>query len=339
VDDHSKGSSSGINQGISSLSPLLSLGVDSISNGCFLESAPADPYFVGVTVLDVIQRSTEFLGKKGVDSPRLQTELLLAHLLDLPRMQLYLNFERALTGAQLDSFRELIKRRGQREPLQQITGSTSFCGLEIAVNRAVLVPRPETELLAEYGWRFLHQAFSDTSQPATAMDYGTGSGCLAIALAVHCPALRVSAVDLSAEALKVARQNAVRHGVAERIGFFQGDGFAALTEENPFDLIASNPPYIPTPELSALQPEVRDYEPREALDGGPDGLDYYRRLAAGAGDFLKPEGRIFLEFGDGQEQRLRTLFEQQNWIVEQIAEDYTHRPRILSARKSSAGKS
>jgi release factor glutamine methyltransferase len=296
-------------------------------------------YLVGVTVLEVIQRSTEFLGKKGVDSPRLQTELLLAHLLELPRMQLYLNFERALTASQLDSFRELIKRRGQREPLQQIMGSTSFCGLEITVNRHVLVPRPETELLAEYGWQFLNRISAGNPQPATAMDFGTGSGCLAIALAVHCPALRVSALDLSAEALQVASQNAARHGVAERIGFFQGDGFAALTGENPFDLIASNPPYIPTPELMALQPEVRDYEPRQALDGGADGLDYYRRLATEAGDFLKADGRMLLEFGDGQEESLRALFQQQNWIVEQIAEDYTHRPRILIARKGNSGKS
>src|ERR1051325_7530406 len=158
-----------------------------------------------MTVLEVIQRSTEFLAKKGVDSPRLQTELLLAHLLKLPRMQLYLNFERALSPVELDSLRDLVKRRGAREPLQHLVGSTSFCGLEIAVNRDVLIPRPETEQLAERAWRFLGGL---RPEACTALDFGTGSGCVAIALAVKCPPARVIAVDLSEAALKVARQNA-----------------------------------------------------------------------------------------------------------------------------------
>src|SRR5512140_744134 len=138
---------------------------------------------IGVTVLEAIQRSTEFLAKKAVDSPRLQAELLLAHLLKQPRMRLYLEFERVLTPAEVDGYRELIKRRGQREPLQHIVGSTSFCGLEIAVNRNVLIPRPETELLAERGWTFLNQLSAGNGQPSSALDFGTGSGCLAIALA------------------------------------------------------------------------------------------------------------------------------------------------------------
>jgi release factor glutamine methyltransferase len=145
-----------------------------------------------VTVLEVIQRSTEFLKNKGVDSPRLQTELLLSHLLEMPRMKLYLNFERNLSEKELESFRELIKRRGQREPLQHIVGSISFCGLELAVNRHVLVPRPETELLAEKGWAFLKSANTQAST-LSALDLGTGSGCLGIALAVHCPGARIDA--------------------------------------------------------------------------------------------------------------------------------------------------
>ena len=141
-----------------------------------------ETYGKGVTILQVIQRSAEFLAKNGVDSPRLQVELLLAHVLKLPRMKLYLNFERALTDAETDTFRELIKRRSQREPLQHITGSTSFCGLEIAVNRHVLVPRPETEILAELGWQFLNP-----HSEGRALDFGTGSGCIAIALAAKSP--------------------------------------------------------------------------------------------------------------------------------------------------------
>jgi len=283
-----------------------------------------------VTVLEVIQKSAEFLARKGVESPRLQTELLLAHVLKMPRMKLYLNFERALSESELTAFRDLVKRRGQREPLQHIVGCASFCGLELAVNRHVLVPRPETELLAEQGWQFLSTL---EPQPATALDYGTGSGCLAIALAVKCPPARVFAVDTSADALDVAQQNAARHNVADRIRFFHGDGFAALPSGTSFDLIISNPPYIPTAQIEALQPEVRNHEPRQALDGGLDGLDGFRRLATEAGAFLKSGGRIMVEFGDGQEDQVCEIFEGQNWVVVEVKQDYTQRPRILIARR------
>jgi len=286
-----------------------------------------------VTVLEAIQRSTEFLAKKGVDSPRLQTELLLAHLLKQPRMRLYLEFERVLPPAEVDGFRELIRRRGQREPLQHIIGSTSFCGFEMAVSRDVLIPRPETELLAERGWTFLNQLSTISPQPSAALDFGTGSGCLAIALACKCPAAEVYAVDISPEALALAQENATRHSLAEHIRFLQGDGFAALPEGMRLDLIISNPPYIPSGDIASLQPEVRDYDPHRALDGGTDGMDYGRRLAAEAAPFLKPDGRVMLEFGDGQAERLREVFQHQKWIVEAIEEDYTHHPRFMVVRR------
>jgi release factor glutamine methyltransferase len=233
----------------------------------------------------------------------------------------------------VDGFRELIKRRGQREPLQHIVGSTSFCGFEIAVSRDVLVPRPETELLAERGWTFLNQLSPTNPQPSTALDFGTGSGCVAIALASKCPAAEVYAIDISPEALALARQNAARHGLAERIRFLEGDGFAALPEGTRFDLIISNPPYIPSGDIASLQAEVRDYDPHRALDGGADGLDYGRRLAAECAPFLKPHGRVMLEFGDGQAEGLREILQEQLWIVEAIEADYTHRPRIMVARR------
>lgn len=286
-----------------------------------------------MTVLEAIQRSTEFLVRKGVDSARLQTELLLAHLLHLPRMQLYLNFERALTPPEVEKLRQLVKRRGQREPVQHILGSTSFCGFEIAVNRHVLIPRPETELLAEHGWTFLTQLSNTSHQPPTALDFGTGSGCVAIALACKCPTAQLQAIDRSPEALALARTNAERHGVAGRIQFRHGDGFAAVPAGTQFDLIISNPPYIPSAEIATLQPEVRDYDPRDALDGGLEGLDYHRRLAAESAPFLKPGGRIMLEFGDGQAERVRSIFQQQMWVVEATHEDYTQCPRILVARR------
>ena len=314
-------------------------------------------------VLEAIQKSTDFLDRKGVESPRLQAELLLAHLLKMPRMNLYLKFERALTVEETDGLREFIKRRGQREPLQHIVGSTSFCGLEIAVNRHALVPRPETELLAEEGWKFLNGR-AGSPQPAAArsenapyqyshaLDLGTGTGCTAIALAAKCPNAKITATDISTEALALAKENAARNGVADRIEFLQSDGFAAVqivgqasslspseaknseTGKMPalqFDLIISNPPYIPSAEIATLQPEVRDFDPRAALDGGPDGLDFYRMFASQAKRFLKPDGKMMLEFGDGQAGVIRKILETEKWIVEAMKEDYSQRARILIA--------
>ena len=291
-----------------------------------------------MTVLEAIQKSADFLGKRGVEPSRLNAELLLAHVLKLPRMKLYLNFERALTATETDTYRDLVKRRGQREPLQHITGSTSFCGCEIIVSKHALVPRPETEMLAELGWSFLKEretqhAGSETGAP-TALDFGTGTGCIAIALAVKCPAAQVTALDVSAEALALAKQNATANKVAEKITFVQGDGFAAFDGcPRSFDLIASNPPYIASAEIATLDPEVRDFDPRAALDGGADGLDFYRRLAREAAAFLKPGGKIMVEFGDGQADAIKKIFEDEKWVVEAVKEDYSQRARILVARR------
>ena len=282
-----------------------------------------------MTVLDVIQRSTDFLSRKGVESPRLQVELLLAHVLQMPRMKLYLNFDRALSEPELDTLRSLIKRRAEREPLQHIVGSTSFCGFEIAVNRDVLVPRPETELLAELAWSFLATL---TGPPATVLDFGTGSGCLAIAVALKSPAATVHTVDISEAALVVARANALRLGAGERVLFHAGDGFSVIDPGIKFDLIVSNPPYIPSAEIATLEPEVRDFDPRLALDGGADGLEFYRLLAAQGRAHLKPAGKLMLEFGEGQHGEISALFTNAGWTVETVVKDYSGRERILIAR-------
>lgn len=320
-----------------------------------------------MTVLEAIQKSAEFLQRKGVESARLHAELLLAHVLKLPRMKLYLNFERALSDAETDAVREFVRRRSLREPVQHITGSTSFCGFEIAVNRHVLVPRPETELLAEMGWEFLGKLSTLNIQrptsndrsagdgvrssrrveaqtgagidqslltsAATALDFGTGSGCIAIAISAKCPRARVVALEASADALEVARKNAAQNAVAERLEFVQGRGLDALPPGSAFDLIVSNPPYIPTSEIATLAPEVKDFDPHSALDGGADGMDFYRMLAVEASPLLKPAGKIMLEFGDGQDAALKKIFTDQKWIVEEVHADYTQRPRILIARR------
>jgi release factor glutamine methyltransferase len=278
-----------------------------------------------VTVLEAIQRSSEFLTRKGVESSRLNAELLLAEVLKVPRMRLYLDFERPLGQSEVDSLRALVVRRSRREPLQHILGQASFCGLDFKVTGDVLVPRPETELLAERAWEFLGGV---EGQPLV-LDYGTGSGCLAVTLAVRVASARITAVDISAAALDIARENARAHGVADRIEFVEDDGLKRLAPG--FTLIIGNPPYIPSDEISGLAPEVKDFDPRLALDGGKDGLDHYRRLAFGARECLAPGGKIMLEFGDGQGPGIQQIFREQNWVVEGLVEDYNRKPRIIVA--------
>lgn len=251
----------------------------------------------------------------------------------MPRLRLYLGFDRVLTEMELGQLRELVRRRAAREPLQHLLGSTSFCGLEIEVSRDVLIPRPETELLAERALQFLS---TFNLQPSTLLDFGTGSGCLAVTLAVKCPATRVTALDISSAALAVARRNAERHGVGDRVSFIESDGFAALNGDCRCDLIVSNPPYIATEEIATLQPEVRDFDPRAALDGGADGLAIYRRLAADGAKHLNANGKIMLELGDGQAGAVEKEFSAQKWIVEAVENDYTQRPRILIAHPARA---
>ncbi|MGI8965203.1 MAG: peptide chain release factor N(5)-glutamine methyltransferase [Limisphaerales bacterium] len=287
-----------------------------------------------MSVLEVIQRSAEFLAKKEVESPRLQVELLLAYLLKMPRLKLYLNFERILTESELNQLRELVKRRGNREPLQHLVGTTSFCGLELAVNDKVLIPRPETEILAERAWKFLNELSTLTAQPTTALDFATGSGCLAIALATKCPTAQIHALDISREALILAKENAVRNHVEEKIQFYESDGFVELPKEIKFKLIVANPPYISTAETQTLEPEVRNYDPKIALDGGADGLDFYRKLAKEAQEFLLPQGRLMLEFGEGQAKEIVKIFDEKNWRIEAIENDYSKRERFLITHRS-----
>jgi release factor glutamine methyltransferase len=282
-----------------------------------------------VTILEVIQRSTEFLGRKGVDSPRLQIELLLAHVLKTRRLQLYLEPERTLDTSQLEMLRGLVKRRGEREPLQHILGSTSFCGLEIEVTPDTLIPRPETEMLAEKAWLYLQGQAPAEGQAWRVLDWGTGSGCLAIAIASHCPQVEVHALDISPKALRIAQANAAFHRLPRSIIFHEGDGFAALPVGLVFDLIVSNPPYIPSAEIEQLSAEVRDHDPRLALDGGADGLDFYRRLSVEAPDFLVPQGGMMLELGDHQAEAIRSLMTVAGWRMLLLEEDYSHKPRVM----------
>lgn len=285
-----------------------------------------------MTVLEIIRKSTEFLEAKGVESPRLQSESILAHLLAMPRMQIYLNFERSLSDSQLATCRELVKRRGNREPLQHLLGTVSFCGLEIRVSPHALIPRPETEQLVEHSEAFLKQLHCPAPQ---VLDFGTGTGCIAVALAVRCPSAQITALDISTDALELARTNASANKVLDRIELTHGNGVSALAAAPRYDLIVSNPPYIPSAEIDTLQPEVRDFDPRIALDGGSDGLEFYRSMAVDAPEHLGPGGGLVVEFGDGQACAISTVFTAEKWIVNSPLPDYSGRERFLIARLSS----
>ncbi len=286
-----------------------------------------------MTVLEVIQRSSEFLAKKGVESPRLQVELMLAAVLQLPRLKLYLNFDRRLDEDQLNRLRAMVKRRADREPLQHILGSTGFCGLELTVSPAALIPRPETELLCERAWQYLERLASPGRTRFSVLDVGTGSGCLAVTLAVKCPQATVHAVDISEGAIALAQLNAKRHGVSARVSFCLSDLFSNLSPENRFDLIVSNPPYIPTATVETLEPEVRDHDPRPALDGGPDGLLFYRRLAEQAASYLTAEAALMVEFGDDQAEAVSAIFRDRDWIVDELARDLAGKLRFMIAHR------
>jgi release factor glutamine methyltransferase len=284
-----------------------------------------------MTVLQTIQKSAEFLAKRNVESPRLQVECMLAQILRLPRMQLYLNFDTIVTGKDLDALRAMVVRRGKREPLQHILGTVCFCEWEFTVGPQALIPRPETEILAEMGWKWLdHRAASENRAPK-ALDFGTGTGCLAIALVLKCRSSTVTAVDISPEALALARLNAEKLGASSAITFIQGRNLACHTESSALDLIISNPPYIPRKEIETLQPEVREHDPRGALDGGEDGLDFYRLLAVEGRSKLAGGGRLMLEIGEGQAHPVRSILESQMWVVESVTNDYSGRERFITA--------
>jgi release factor glutamine methyltransferase len=279
-----------------------------------------------MTTAEALQTATTTLAAAGVDAPRVDAEWLLAHVLDCPRAELALRSKEPLTEAQQAEWDLLISRRAARIPLQHLLGTAVFCGLEMEVNRHVLVPRPETELLAEQAW-----GFAGGWPAPVILDFGTGSGCLAIVVAAHCPDARVMALDVSPEALAVARANAERHGVAAHIDFHEGDGREGLPGDEAFDLVLSNPPYIPTDDLPSLQTEVREHDPALALDGGADGLGFYRALAKLALPRLKPTGRLMLEVGDGQAEPVAALLAEAGWGECELLPDLNKVLRIVIA--------
>lgn len=276
-----------------------------------------------MTVLEVLKSSALYLEKRGVETPRLNAEHLLAHVLGLRRMGLYLEFERELQEAELAPLRALLKRRGQREPLQHLLGTVEFCGHVFACDKRALVPRPETEELVE-----LVQAKIENPKPRI-LDVGTGSGVIALSLAAKFPAAEVHAVDLSEEALALARENAARLDLTNRVIFQHGDLLTSVNQV--YDLIVANLPYISETDRGTLAGEVlRD--PETALFGGPNGDEIIRDLIATAPVKLAPGGLLALEIGLGQAEKLSAFLGEKNYHNIAAMSDYSGVTRFLLAR-------
>jgi len=284
------------------------------------------------TVLDFLNRSRRFLEGKRIESARLEAEILLAHVLGCRRLDLYLAYDRALAAGEVDRYRDLVTARAQRVPTAYLTGRREFLGLEFTVTRDVLIPRPETELLAEEALEFLRGR-----EAARVVDVGTGSGCLAVTLAVRRPDLGVDAVDRSRAALAVARANAERHGVLGRVRFVEGDLLEPFRGA-PWDAVVSNPPYVAEADAGSLPEEVREHEPAAALFGGPDGLAVLRRLVDGSAAVLRREGALIVEVGAGQGGSVSALLEEAGGYLDvRRRKDFAGIERIVTARKAGGG--
>lgn len=323
-------------------------------------------------LLDYLKLAGNHLRAKGIESDRLDAELLLSEALGMTRVELYTHHERPLSTAEVDRFRDLLRRRAAREPVAYILGRREFWSLEFAVDRRVLIPRPETETLVETAVRACtgqlgasagptrYEADAPTVDDAVGesedscgapeaevrravrllaerlLDIGTGSGAIAVALAVELPELSIVATDESAATLEVAPRNAARHGVAERIDFRCGDLFAAIGEEEVFDVIVSNPPYVKDHEVSEMEPEVRDWEPRGALFSGIDGMRETARIIDGAALHLKPDGWLILEVGT-QAADVRQRLTRGGWRDVRSVPDLAGRDRVVAARRPIDG--
>ncbi len=273
------------------------------------------------TIKDVITLAAQHLEQKGIERPRRDVEDMLAHLLGCKRLDLYVQFDRPLDEKELEALRVYTKRRAKGEPLQYILGEIEFFGASISVSPAVLIPRPETEILASKV-----AAMIDPQKPTVLWEICCGSGCLGISLKKKNPMLKVNLSDISKNALEVARQNAVKNAVD--ITFLEGDLFAPFFGQKA-DIILCNPPYISQKEYDALDPSVRDFEPKIALVGGEDGLAFYRRLAEEAPAFLNRGGKLCLEIGYEQGEAVMQLFSQSQWKGKTLEKDWAGKDRFF----------
>ena len=279
------------------------------------------------TVLDTLRQAEAFLGRKGLPRPKLEAEHLFAGILGIRRLDLYLQFERLLQAGELERLRAATVRRGEREPLQHILGTAPFRDLILRSDRRALIPRPETEELVD-----LALSLFPADQAVRALDLGTGSGAIALALAQERPSWKVEALDASEDALALARENAAALGLAERVAFARSDWFGAVTDAH--DLIVANPPYLTEAEVAEAEPEVRLHDPMSALVASDGGLADLRRILADAPRFLRPGGWVVLETGIDQHAALADISRAAGLSEGQGRPDLSGRPRFWMARKA-----
>ncbi len=292
------------------------------------------------TLAQLVAWAENILGTYGIDTPRLDAEVLLAHTLRVSRSGLYSRLQAAVSAAQKNDFQQYVVRRTRREPVAYITGHQEFWSLEFQVNPCVLIPRPDTEIVVETALRLL--AASRITAPRI-LDIGTGSGCIAIALATELPHAHIWAVDRTRAILSIAQRNAHTHQVGHRLTFACGDLLAPVPSGPPFfDLLVTNPPYIDPQLLDTLQPEVRAWEPRAALDGGAGGLDFYSRLLYDSPDYLRPGGWLVAEIGEAQKdavvrlgQKVRLGQTQRHLRFRICRQDYAGRDRVVVFQRTA----
>lgn len=287
------------------------------------------------TVRRLLEWTSGFFTRKTVDAPRLSAELLLAHVLTVPRIKLYTDYERVLSETDLAAFRALVQRAGEHEPIAYLTGKAHFFNLEFEVGAGVLIPRPDTETLVENVLQLARN--TPGFEAPRVLDLCTGSGCIAAAIAHRLKGAVVIAIDKSEPAVAIARRNIERLGLADRVSIEHGDLYEPLSrivDAAPFNLIVSNPPYIATTQMAALDRNVRDYEPHEALDGGIDGLVLHRRILQSANDRLVPGGRIYLEIAFDQGPAAREIAGKYEDLDDvRVLKDYAGHERVLTARR------
>lgn len=281
------------------------------------------------TIAAALDWTRTYLAEKADEHPRRSAEWLLSAATGLSRVELYAHHDRPLSPEERAQLREGVRRRAAGEPLQYVTGEVAFRHIVVKVRPGVLIPRPETEVLLDVALPAL------TGPEPRALDLCTGSGCIALSIAHEAPAAVVTAIDLSPVACEVTAENAERLGYTERVRALEGDLFAPLgvDDDGSFDLIVSNPPYIPTALMDALPAEVSGFEPHLALDGGPDGLDLFRRIAEGAPRFLAAEGLLACELHEERTGAAAGLLRDAGWREVAVTRDLTGRPRIVSARR------
>ena len=285
------------------------------------------------TILKLIRWTSERFQREGLPTPRLDAEVLLCTALRVDRVRLYTHFDQPLLSEELVRFKEMIRRRLKCEPVAYITGRREFWSLPFKVNRDVLIPRPETEILVSEALA-LRPSLAVKNEDLQILEIGTGSGAVSIALAKEIAAGSITATDVSEKALAVAEDNAVSNDVRERLRLLRGDLFSPLKKGGQFHLILTNPPYISQEEWSDLMPEVRDFEPALALDGGRDGLDFYRRALPQISEFLFPGGWFLGEIGAGQDQKILEIAGQNPALGEfAFVPDLAGIKRVFKARK------